>query len=154
MTKKSQMEILGLAIVIVLVLLAMTFTIGFFKQSKNSRQGYVSSEIASNMINTFLKTNAPGCSRLSMTELIQDCFQSEGLTCDNGQTSCEFVDSKASEIMRGTLDEWHVKYQFLIYMQGQQPKIDIGTKCETGKSKQFPVPSSSGTIYVKLDVCT
>src|SRR3989344_8263815 len=104
--KKSQMEILGLAIVIVIVLLAITFTVGFLlKPQKNIRQGFVNSELASNMINTFLKTNAPLCSRLSMTELIQDCFQSEGLNCDNGQTSCEFVKDRATEIMKGTLDE-------------------------------------------------
>ena len=74
------MEILGLAIVVVLILVATTFVVRFLvlKTPTDYRKGFVSSELASNMLNTFLRTAAPKCSQLSMTELLQDCAQSGG----------------------------------------------------------------------------
>jgi len=75
---EAQMEILGLAIVVVLILVATTFVVRFLvlRTPVDYRKGFVSSELASNMLNTFLKTAAKDCSQLTMTELLQDCVRS------------------------------------------------------------------------------
>ena len=108
--RKSQMEILGLAIVVVLILVATIFVIRFLvlRTPTNYRAGFVSSELASNMRNTFLKTAAKDCSQLTMTELLQDCAQGRSITCDNSQDSCKFVESTAKKIFEATLEKWNI----------------------------------------------
>ena len=57
-SRKSQMEVLGLAIVVVLILVATIFVVRFFvlKTPTDYRKGFISAELASNILNTFLKT--------------------------------------------------------------------------------------------------
>ncbi|MBI3035510.1 hypothetical protein HYY71_04250 [Candidatus Woesearchaeota archaeon] len=154
--KKSQMEILGLAIVVVLVLVATIFVVRFLvlKTPADYRKGFVSSEIASNTLNTFLRTAAKDCSQLTMTELFQDCAQARGIICDNGQDSCRYAESTARNVFEGTLDKWNMKYEFLAYTDIKQPLVKIGNLCKAEKrSKLFPIPISTATMFVKLDIC-
>lgn len=154
--KKAQMEILGLAIVVVLILVATIFVVRFLalKTPADYRKGFVSSELASNMLNTFLKTTAGDCSRLTMTELLQDCAQGRGITCSNGQDPCRFVELTARNIFEKTFDRWNMNYEFLAYVDASMPLIRIGKPCMAEKkSKVFPIPISTSTMYAKLDIC-
>lgn len=156
--KKSQTEILGLAIVVVIILVATIFIVKFgFNKPTNYRTDFLSSEIASNMINTLLKTNSKDCSHLTMTELLKDCAQTGGdgsIRCDNGEYSCNFVKSTANKIFTKTLDKWKMNYEFLAYVDENSPLIRLGNKCAGEKeSKIFPIPTSTGTMYVGLDIC-
>ena len=150
------MEILGLAIVVVLILVATIFVIRFLvlKAPTEYRKGFISSELASNMLSTFLKTSAKDCSQLTMTELLQDCSQGKGITCDNGEDSCQFAQSTAEKIFKGTLGKWNMEYEFLAYTDIKQPLVRIGMPCKTEKrSKIFPIPISTATMYAQLDIC-
>ena len=154
--KKSQMEILGLAIVVVLILVATIFVVRFLllKTPTEYRKGFISAELASNMLNTFLWTSAKDCSQLTMTEMLQDCAQGRSIVCDNGQDSCKFAESTAKKIFEGTLEKWNVNYEFLAYTDINQPLIKIGKPCKTEKrSKLFPIPIGAATMYTKLDIC-
>lgn len=154
--KRAQMEILGLAIVVVLILVATIFVVRFLvlKSPTEYRKGFVSAELASNILNAFLKTAAMECSQLTMTELLQDCAQSRSITCDNGQESCKYAESTAKHIFESTLIKWNMNYEFLTYTDINQPLIRLGKSCRTEKrSKLFPLPISSATMYVKLDIC-
>jgi len=154
--KKAQMEILGLAIVVVLILVATIFVVRFLviKAPTEYRKGFVSAELASNMLNTLLKTSAKDCSQLTMTELLQDCAQARSIICDNGQDSCKFVESISKSMFEKTLDKWSMAYEFLAYTDMNQPLIRLGKRCSAEKrSKLFPIPISTATMYVKLDIC-
>lgn len=157
MTKKSQMELLGLAIVIVLILVASIFVVRFgFKKPTEFRKDFLSSEMASNMLNTFLKTNAASCSQLTMTELLQDCGQATGgsILCDDGKYSCKYVNATAQEIFDKTFKKWNVNYYFLAYTDKGNPNIEFGEQCKGEKiSKLFPIPTNTGSMYVQLDIC-
>ena len=153
--KKSQMEILGLAIVVVLILMATIFVIRFlvFKAPVDYRKSFVSSELASNMLSTFLKTAAKECANQDMTALLQDCAQSRSIICDNGQNSCLFVESVARNVFSRTFEKWNMVYEFKTYTDINSPLIRLGNPCEADKkSKLFPIPSAL-TIYVNLDIC-
>ena len=106
MNNRSQMEILGLAIVVVLILVATIFVVRFLviKSPTEYRKGFISAELASNMLSTFLKTAAGDCSQLTMTELLQDCAQARSINCGNGQDSCSYVESTAKHIFESTFD--------------------------------------------------
>lgn len=150
------MEILGLAIVVVLMLVATIFVVRFLvlKAPTEYRKGFVSSELASNMLSTFLRTAAKDCSQLTMTELLQDCAQGKSITCDNGQDSCRFAESAANNIFENTLEKWNMEYEFLAYTDVNQPFIKIGKPCKAEKkSKLYPIPISAATMYTKLDIC-
>ena len=156
MNNRSQMEILGLAIVVVLILVATIFVVRFLviKSPTEYRKGFISAELASNMLSTFLKTAAGDCSQLTMTELLQDCAQARSINCGNGQDSCSYVESTAKHIFESTFDKWNTKYEFLAYTDAHSPLIKIGKPCRSEKrSKVFPLPINSATMYVKLDIC-
>ncbi len=149
------MEILGLAIVVVLILVATIFVVRFLvlKTPTEYRKGFISSELASNMLNTFLKTTSKDCGSVIMTELLQDCAQGESITCDDGQNSCAYVKSTAIDIFAQTFDIWKMQYEFLAYIDNS-PLIEIGKPCPAEKkSKLFPIPISGTTMYTKLDIC-
>ena len=155
--KKSQMEILGLAIVVVLVLIATIFVVRFMvvKAPADYRKSFISAQLATNMLNSFLKTSAKDCSLLTMTELLQDCAQAKSITCDNEQDSCQYVEATAAAIFSKTLSKWKVKYRFLAYIDQQTPLIQAGTSCPGGqRSKPFPIPITGETMYTQLDICT
>ena len=162
--RKSQTEILGLAIVVALILMAAIFVIRFvaLKSPTDYRKGFTSSELASNMLNSFLKTNAVDCRQLTMTELLQDCAQSESICCrdcndadiSNHVNSCKFVNQTALEIFDHTFGVWHTNYEFLAYKEINRPLMALGRSCISEKrSKLYPVPINAGTMYVKLDIC-
>ena len=162
--KKAQTEILGLAVVVVLIIIATVLVAKFgFRKTTDIRTDFVNSEEASNILNTFLKTSASQCSQLTMTELLQDCTQSNGLVCSNGQDSCSFVQSTATKILSGTLDAEKKKYEFIVCSNfnvkeikcyDSTPMVKVGNECAGQKKlKIFPIPINSGTIYTKLEIC-
>ena len=61
--RKSQMEIMGLAIIILLLTLAMIFVVRFviLKGPSDIKKGFTQTELASNMVNTFLKSTSRNC---------------------------------------------------------------------------------------------
>ena len=145
-----------MAIVVVLILLATIFVVRFLvlKAPTDYRRGFISSELASSMLSTFLRTSAQKCSQLTMTELLQDCAQAKNIICENGENSCQHAESTAKFIFEKTLDKWSMKYEFLAYTDAKNPSVKIGNACRAEKkSKLFPIPVSTATMYVKLDIC-
>ncbi|MEK6984476.1 MAG: hypothetical protein AABX33_07925 [Nanoarchaeota archaeon] len=154
--KIAQMEILGLAIVVVLMLVAAIFVIRFsvFKEPADYRKGFVSSELASNMINAFLKTTAQDCSQLTMTELLQDCAQAQSIRCRGETPACSYVQAAAGSIFEKTLNKWNMRYEFKAYVDMDRPLIRLGEACRAEKkSRIFPIPISGATMQAKLDIC-
>lgn len=167
--KKAQTEILGLAIVVVLVIIATILVVKFgFGKPTNARNDFTSSQETSNIINTFLRTSADGCGQVTMTELLQDCAQGTGLMCNNGEDSCGYVTSAATTILSGTIGAEKKKYEFLacsnfnlkeIKCYDPIPLVKISNPPDSQpcpgqkKLKIFPIPVNPGTIYVKLEIC-
>ena len=156
-----------IVVVIILVAAAIFIQQTFGKKQPDYRKPFTSSELASNMLNTYLDTTSRDCSLLTMTELLQDCAQGQGFVCENGgvpQNSCDYAKSSATEIFDNTFKKWNMKYEFMVCTNFDYKKAactsssmlfsPIGSKCLGEKEfKLFPIPSASGTIYVKLDLC-
>ena len=157
-SKKSQTEILGSAIVVVIILVASVFVIRFLaaKKPDDLRTGFLTSETAKNTVSTFLKVSAEGCSQLSMTELLQDCAEGESITCGNNMKSCEFAKATANSILEKTINVTNKKYEFLVYVGNNAPLIRLGDACKGQKrtSTPWPIPTNTGKLYVNLDICT
>lgn len=158
MKKKSQMEIMGLAIVFILVILGLLFVVRFVMLSKPAdyRSSYIPEQLASNTLNTFLNTNSKDCSGLLLKELIRDCGEGQSISCENGQMSCSYVETVADYILNNTLDIWKYDYYFTTYLRDDEdnPIIELGDYCAGDKqTERFPITSDVGAIYVELEIC-
>lgn len=152
------MEILGLAIVVVLLFLAVAFAIKFLVNESpiDFRAKFISKVYASNGIDVFLDTTAESCYQRDMTELLQNCAESRSIICEDSKDSCEYVESTAKSIFSNTLDKWNRKYEFRAYIKDNynSPLIKVGEPCRREKEQGlFPLPSNIGIIYVDLNIC-
>ena len=121
-SKKSQLELLGLAIVIVLILIAIIFIAKFFllKPPSQIRKDFVKSELAESMVQAMLDTNieGAGCDYLDYGDLIIDCAGQDGNIC-NSQPSCgRLKDSLLENLFANTLEHWNVNYQLIVATNG------------------------------------
>lgn len=154
------MEILGLAIVVLLFLLGVLF-IGKFmanRQPSKVRENFVTTAVSSRMLDSFIHISARECSQREMSDILQDCAQSMQL-CDNGQDTCRYAESAAKEIFDKTLDKWKRRYYFTVYIDENSPLIILGSDCKQDKKSNVdvddrPLPTSSGILFVKLEICT
>ena len=151
--KRAQIEIVGLIIVIILVTIGIIFTIKFINEEKpkDYKKEFTQTEMASNMLNAFLKTTST-CKELSMTELLQDCSQSKTIAC-NEKDSCAYVEQEAKKIFGRTLEKWNIGYEFKVFFEEENPILILGKSCANKKSMLFPIPTGSGVLSVKLDIC-
>lgn len=152
--KKAQVEIMGLTIALLLIIMGVAFVFGFISEngSVQYKKQFTQTEIASNILSTFLRTTS-GCKELSMTELLQDCSQNQIVVCF-GQNSCEYVTATAAQIFKDTLEKWSIDYEFKVFFEEENPVLGLGKACVGDKkSKLFPIPADSGILNVKMDVC-
>lgn len=154
--KKAQMEILGLAIVVVLVILGMLFVIKFMslQQPGDLRRPVVQSQTAASYITAYLKTTVPDCKGLAITDLLQDCAVGAGIQCGNGMDSCQMAEQVAGEIFSETFEVWQQPYYFVAYLDEGNPLVELGEQCPgERRTKQFPLPTGVDTMFVRLDLC-
>ena len=107
------MEIIGLAIVVIIVLVGMAIAVRFlvFKKPESARADFINKELASNTISAFLETTALECSKAKMEELIQDCAQGTERICSNGKGACDFLRDAADEIFTKTFKKMENQIQ-------------------------------------------
>jgi hypothetical protein len=168
--RKAQMELMGLAIVVILVSIAMLFVIRFVVLQKPAdfKKDFGQSQLASNMLNTMLKTTNPDCHDLTFTEIFQDCARgcssstdcNPNVQCNSTHDSCEYLNETARTVFGKTLEERYIQYEFFSiknndFQIGVVPEI-VGNCTGGYKSKQFPIPvdpSGANTLFVKLHIC-
>ncbi len=154
--KKSQMEIMGLAIIFVLVILGVLFAIRFVltKPETSLRAGYIESRLAYNMVNA-IRGASTQCHDATIERLLQDCAVSMMIECPGGMTSCDYVQAELDVILSSTLDAWGKDYEFSVT---GLPRVEgIGyanTQC-TGEleAEVQPIATRSGTIVMRLALC-
>jgi len=120
--KKSQIEIFGVIIVVVLIFLGMFFmmTIGSTKKS-GIKDSYVTHQVSANVLNSILAMKVV-CTEeysLTMTELLQNCAGNNNLYCDQTSIfretnvmmdSCEFSRELIQYSLNNTLNKWQINY--------------------------------------------
>lgn len=120
-TKKSQEEMVGFILIVVLVsVIALVFLgISIIRQPK---QEYKSNEV-SNFLGSFLQYTTACESRylpLSMADVIKDCAENEADKCDNGELACSVMNQTAEEILSAA---W--PYGNESYLKGYEFNIDV-----------------------------
>ncbi len=152
--KKAQMEVFGLAIVVILIFIGIVFIIKFYKPASTEeiKSKYVDEVLAQNMVTIIFSLNTT-CS-LDMSELAKDCYLGGDYLCKD-RYSCKYVNDTISRILENTLEEWEKPYEF--YISGTNIKRSYGNCSKLKKVPgQFIIslyPEEKGSIIARLDIC-
>jgi len=156
--KNGQMEILGLAVIIILITLAGLFVVRFviLKPAEISKD-YTMKSLAVDTITAMLRTNTL-CHGESIKDLLMDCAEGPNiLTCPGSKKSCEYVNETIEDILTKTLNIWNKNYIFnasqagIYFENGNCTKVLMkpGGKKESAVQ---PLPTHP-PMEVRLDVC-
>ena len=155
MMKKAQTEIIGLTMVLILILLGMVIVVRFATEEPiDYKKQFTQAELASNTLNALLDTTSL-CDEFSMAGLLQHCnLANPNINCSGViVNSCSYFLQESQKIFEETLEKWAVDYEFKVF-DDEKTLITLGKACVGDKkSKLFPVPTNSGILSVKLDIC-
>lgn len=158
-SKKAQMEIMGLVVVVMLLSLGMIFVLKFviMDESADVRRQHSESQLSANLLNALLQTTATDCGNQQIKTLFRDCAITNEIVCDDGFTrSCEYLQETLQEILDKTLTHWGKDFYFnstetdTNYPGG----IGFGSPCPGAfDSKFYPIQAHGRTVVVTLEVC-
>ncbi|MBI5073240.1 hypothetical protein HZA99_05475 [Candidatus Woesearchaeota archaeon] len=110
--KKSQTEIMGLMIIVIILSLALLFVfkVVFLKKTTDVGQTYEVSKTPEAFVSTLLQTSSGCTSDSTIGTLLIDCaknpFSHGTITCTDGRSSCEFANQTITLILQQTIDLW------------------------------------------------
>ena len=166
--KKAQMEMLGIAVVVVFLALGIYFVVQFnLNEPTESKNVYTQSELAYNTITAIITTNAADCPYWDLATLLIDCadyLDSGGqLVCkeENGHEnkSCEYLNYTVRHIMNQSLDVWNKNYLLNVTtvngLRLEQVYSLSHGNCigEKRASEYFLRTNVKGTMLIKLEMC-
>jgi|SRR3989338_6568853 len=156
--KKSQMEIVGLALIVVLVGLVLLFAVQYtFKKPQQTIQKAKEKTTAENFLSAMLKTNTL-CQKRTIGELIQDCALARMMDCGNSQDSCLNAKTTIQYLLENTIKKWNKQYRFIIDGAENTNSLHFEsstTACKGEKaSATRPFTITAGfDVTIKLDIC-
>ena len=156
--KRSQMEIMGLVIIVILVAIGMLFAIQFLmkKPAGQETAAVKESTMAANFLNTLVKSDG-ACKGRSIGELIQACAEASAvIICENGLNACTQSKSLIMSFLDNVFTQQRKKFYFTIADKNDVIVEDfiIGDPCKGEfESKTRPLVFLGGEVYMKLDIC-
>ena len=162
-SKKSQMEIMGLAVIVILISLGILFIIQFTvnKEPSSIKKTFTQTQLASNLLSSILRTTTIDCFGNSVNNLFKDCAENYNspntqLKCQNNQRSCDYLKSTISLIFDSTLTAWgNQSYSFEARIPGQVILKNTNGRCTGEKeSKQNYIQTDAGTLTLIMDICS
>ncbi len=180
-SKKAQMEIIGLVVIVILISVGMLFLTKFALQDEPDKKIFTRKELAASTMAALMKATAPDC-KGSLTsipqvekQLLEDCAvlklnpgadSNYQCTLGNGLVdSCNYLKAKLTEILETTLGKWGKSYELRTIivkkegtLKGDEVLTIVGkdgcTAKERDTSGNFFIPSTKlGLIQSVLYVC-
>ncbi|MBI2136594.1 hypothetical protein HYU06_05990 [Candidatus Woesearchaeota archaeon] len=179
---KSQMEIMGIVIIIILFSVGLLFAIQYviLKKPTDVKKSFLQAELSSNSLNAMLKTNVPECNNADMASLFkdctgvsqeidccikldptQDCIYDGSISTTGMADTCYVLNQTINKILKDTLNVWRVPYIFTAYYVESDPLAwtagitsDIPCTMEDeGRPQEFTLPTTQGNLRIVLKVC-
>lgn len=163
--QKSQMEIMGLAIMVVLALIGMLFAVKYMATEEQPRTEASDRQIAAAFLNTMLadKLEVASCKQgVELKELLQDCTAPSEPdlrnTCSDGKTYCDTAKEVSAQLLKGAFEKRKKNYEFKLYTAGSAIPIishQEGCKPESDRVQStYPMPTKYETIFLTLTLCS
>lgn len=170
MNKKSQMEILGLAIIVAIALIGMFFALKYITKTRERSTEISDKQMASSFINAMLsdKFEIESCKQgIELKELIKDCTAEADRqqTCSSSAilTYCE----KSKEVTQKILDSvfsnqnQNVQYEFKVEksgINGNSEMWHITNGCASYKNKVLAPPyiltTNTDPVIISMGICS
>jgi len=154
---KAQLEIMGLAVIIVLITLGLFFVITFsISEADTTVQSYNQEQRATSFLDALLRTNIPACDDVRFDTILKDCGTTNTLC--NGD-SCLIVNDTIALITNKTLDVWQLSYNLTVLYPGSRVEF-IGRNCTADRDRfrtsEFPIRlyPYPGDVVTSLAVCS
>ena len=153
--KKAQIEILGLAVIVIILVIGGVFFIKYNIGKKDSNLGsYTDPEMAQSFLNALMKTDTDYS---IVSNVISNCYSVKNHLC--GGDCCDYAHYIMTSALEATLGEWGKSYRLTI-RKGSDKKIkDIpaNSDCTDLSEKEQPgfysIPPPPEPIIVKLEIC-
>lgn len=166
MFKKSQIEMFGLALIVILIIVGFFIFISFRQKIPitDYKNSYIADETASNFVNSVVNVNPRECvdNDYTLSDMLKFCARGDPVSCSGMTNACSIANKTLFEIANKTL----IRQQFIfrLYTEGMSAtEINIrnsnpALNC-TGRGKGqmgvlpislYPVP---GHVYLKLEIC-
>ncbi len=182
-SRKGQMEMVGLVVIVILITLGMLFMAQFALKEDPKKKVFTRKGLAYSAMGAMMKTSIHelGCSPNYIGDIqpqlgkdvLEDCANNyitnpDGwslYTC-NGQHSCVFLEHKIAELLNSTLGKWNKAYEYrsrLILQNQDEPVNLIGPiknkggcpkyKGDRDGSGLFPLHTDAGLVESYLYIC-
>lgn len=173
--RRAQFEIMGLAVIVILVTLGMLFALSTLSEpDTNLQQIFEQKRLATDFLKASLdtQTSPSQCAKATLRELYQDCATTRTIKCikDNGAevNSCIFLKETYAMLFQNTLERYRQRYLFKVEgacvgESAQQlcgiTQGNIGTPgapqpCPGEREiATQPLPTRQGTITLTLEIC-
>jgi hypothetical protein len=156
-SKKAQTEIIGIAIIVLLLVIGLFFMIGQRLKPKDSQKGsFVDPKLAQSFLNSLMKTKT--AQNVIVSDIIKDCFSNRKDLCGSSKNCCEYAEETMKNALEATLLKQERSYRLTVEKKGADKLIaDIATEgCGDFSEKEQPgfyyIPPPP-PIIVRLDIC-
>ncbi len=160
--KKAQMEILGLAVIIILITLIGLFVLRFvILKPVEIKREYTMKSLAVDTITAMLRTTTD-CHGENIRDLLMDCATGKAIECltpTGPEDSCTYVNKTIEWILNKTLKSWYKNYIFNVTTTTDtEPEEEfsfVNGNCTAARMIEpgiQPLPTYNN-LKVRLDVC-
>jgi hypothetical protein len=170
MARKAQMEIMGLAIIVIIIIIGLVFSLRFMRpvETQDLKDTFTDSTLASNLLNVMLKTTLE-CKDIELKNLLQDC--AEGIAtkeyCPGKTDPCAFSKEIITLLLTDTLTVMKRDFVFEAkfpsagsFTVPERDKVTCtaanlgaGKKYQTRTFESYPLPTKRGTMEITLALC-
>jgi hypothetical protein len=166
MKKRSQIEIVGLLIIVIMISLILLIALVVLNnEPPDYGPSYINKDLSASLIGAILNTNS-NCTRDTFVkDLLIDCAKMPenggtiDFTCYDGRKSCEFAEEIIEYMLVNTLEEWNKLYEFKVISPSNQVIMNFtnakenerGTRIDT-QSQPLPISRTNPQAMVIL-VC-
>jgi hypothetical protein len=159
--KKAQMEIFGLAVVVILVFIGMIMLLNVYMKTPTvyeQKEQYGDQTLAQNLLDMLFGLNTT-CS-LGFGDLIKDCYLYSGkpdqiYMCE-GIDSCTYISGVLNNSLNRTFVQWNKPFMMNVYGD-KGPVYQYATyQCDESVRSEMEIPlypELSGTMTAAIDVC-
>ena len=148
------MEVMGLAVVVVLLVLGMLFAVKFvlFKEAPTYRKEYTETQLAANMLNAMLNTNTD-CNKITVGELLQDASKnSPDIDCDS-EDSQEYVKDALDGMLTGINNTLKKDYYFKASTTSKVVVVlGVEDNYRVRERKTHFLQTDTGVMTIMLDI--
>ena len=158
------MEIMGLAVIVILLAVGMFFVTKFSLGTQQPIQAASSQmkQTATGFVNTLLSTDAGCGGTATFSKLLEEMAAPEYTILECAKDPGAF-ETNVTQILNKTLNIWGYKYKLTVYYPPNAPSppnngvIEINNECAEDMDEEaappFAIPTDYGDIRVIMKIC-